>query len=218
MLKTIEEHWLFFEDGFTNLTSMWNDAQRGMQVKEYREALLRSTFTLCPGGGNVETFRVSEALETGSIPILESSEEFEVIYPLHPMPYVRAYHQDLPSVIQDIVDSEDGGVPTLRKKLVDYWVNLKADLNSLFLQVMDPSVHVQEVVEARHGWDASFADRRPPSHSKECRKELQVSLHDLRRIIDRANDEAAQRDLESATSKADLETSNLQLWRSKTAT
>jgi len=38
--------------------------------KEYREMLLNSTFTLCPSGKNVESYRIHEAVEAGSIPVL----------------------------------------------------------------------------------------------------------------------------------------------------
>ena len=38
----------------------------------FLETLLDSAFTLCPGGTHQETFRIYEALEAGSIPIIKA--------------------------------------------------------------------------------------------------------------------------------------------------
>jgi len=43
---------------------------------EYRKVLLNSTFTLCPDGHNPEAYRIYEALEAGSIPILALDEYY----------------------------------------------------------------------------------------------------------------------------------------------
>lgn len=101
---------------------------------EYREALLASTFTLCPGGGNIETYRIAEALEAGSIPIIETHADFEVIYPLHPMPYVRSFKADLHELLHELLQTNDGGgVGELQREVVRYWRELKADINRKFL-------------------------------------------------------------------------------------
>jgi hypothetical protein len=148
MLRAIQDRWDdFFEGGLTNLTAMWNDESNGMPTVMYRRALLASVFTLCPGGGNVESFRVSEALEAGSIPIIESTQEFEVIYPMHPMPYVRNFDVELEETMREIMQAEGGeragmgqegdGSPALRQRLVDYWRNLKVEINRKMLSVLD---------------------------------------------------------------------------------
>jgi len=43
---------------------------------EYRKVLLNSTFTLCPDGHNPEAYRIYEALEAGSIPIVALDEYY----------------------------------------------------------------------------------------------------------------------------------------------
>lgn len=146
MLQTIEDRWEdFFEGGIANLTAMWNDESNGMATEQYRRALLESLFTLCPGGGNVESFRISEALEAGSIPIIESAQEFEIIYPMHPMPYVRQFDDELEETMRDLMqaDAEQGehgqqadGVGALRQRLVSYWRNLKMEINRKMLAVL----------------------------------------------------------------------------------
>lgn len=91
---------------------------------------------MCPGGGNVESFRISEALESGSIPVIESAQDFEVIYPNHPMPYVRDWaSDDLVQVLEELL-SLDSGLEELRRKLMDYWRDLKLKINSQFLHAL----------------------------------------------------------------------------------
>ena len=43
---------------------------------EYRDVLLSSQFTLCPAGHNPEAFRLFEACEAGSIPVVALDEEY----------------------------------------------------------------------------------------------------------------------------------------------
>ena len=114
----------FSRDAHMNLTTMWNDFSRGMATRSYRDLLLRSDFTLCPGGGNVETYRVSEALEAGSIPVLESSIAFEHIYPGHPFPYISDFSRDLGPVL---LESEEN-LGELRKEVFSYWWELKGEI------------------------------------------------------------------------------------------
>jgi len=60
--------------GFVHITDRWHikvNTQNGYVTPErYRLLLLDSVFTLCPTGHNPEAYRIYEALEAGSIPIL----------------------------------------------------------------------------------------------------------------------------------------------------
>mmetsp|Transcript_24391 Transcript_24391/g.39078 ORF Transcript_24391/g.39078 Transcript_24391/m.39078 type:complete len:838 (+) Transcript_24391:91-2604(+) len=65
--------------GFVNVAPAWKkDAmtQSYVSPQEYRAAVLDSTFTLCPAGTNPEAFRIFEAIDSGSIPILVRDEEY----------------------------------------------------------------------------------------------------------------------------------------------
>jgi hypothetical protein len=135
MIRAIQDHWDFFSACFYKLTQMWNDEAKGMDTAAYRQVLADSSFTLCPGGGNFETYRISEALEAGSIPVLESDEVFEIIYPLHPMPYSRSFAGELQEALQDLLISPHQ-VTALRQQVTDYWMNLKVDINRQFRQAM----------------------------------------------------------------------------------
>ena len=68
-------------DGFVHNTATWQlelpkEVQEGlaMPAEEYRRVLLQSVFTLCPSGHNPETFRIFEAAEAGSIPIVDYTD------------------------------------------------------------------------------------------------------------------------------------------------
>eukprot|EP00039_Didymoeca_costata_P009045 m.119843 g.119843 ORF g.119843 m.119843 type:complete len:451 (-) comp14336_c0_seq2:446-1798(-) len=58
--------------GMTNLADHWaSDNSKGnRQPEEYTMILCNSTFTLCPRGHNMEQYRIYEAMECGSIPVL----------------------------------------------------------------------------------------------------------------------------------------------------
>jgi len=53
-----------------------SEAKGFVAPDEYRRILLNSKFTLCPAGHNPEAFRIFEACEAGSIPILVRDEEY----------------------------------------------------------------------------------------------------------------------------------------------
>ena len=58
---------------FVHATPRWSPNLRTssyLPPAEYRRVLLDSVFTLCPGGMNMESYRIFEAVEAGSIPIL----------------------------------------------------------------------------------------------------------------------------------------------------
>lgn len=61
---------------------IWSEAA-GLDAAGWQTLLLDSKFTLCPGGHNAETFRLWEALEAGSIPIV-SKLDYTVPLPLEP--------------------------------------------------------------------------------------------------------------------------------------
>lgn len=65
----------FGQKYFLNVAEKWTGDFNGkkfgrLNSSEYKEVLLSSIFTLCPLGRNPETFRIFEAIEAGSIPVL----------------------------------------------------------------------------------------------------------------------------------------------------
>ena len=69
-LLRVEPHFLFATDDTRGITIQ--PAKRAFTPSEYYEFLAQSTFSPCPMGNvNLECYRVYEALECGSIPIVE---------------------------------------------------------------------------------------------------------------------------------------------------
>lgn len=65
--------------GLYHRTQMFNDPQ-GLSTKSYAELLNQTKFALCPRGNfSVDTFRFYEALEAGTIPIVEDRGGREVL-------------------------------------------------------------------------------------------------------------------------------------------
>eukprot|EP01035_Chromulina_nebulosa_P034291 gene34291-45997_t len=66
---------------FMNVASHWHGkfgaaAPDTINSTTYKQILLNSFFTLCPNGNNPESFRIYEAVEAGSIPILALDSEY----------------------------------------------------------------------------------------------------------------------------------------------
>jgi hypothetical protein len=56
-----------------NFTGLYNG--HNLPTEAYRRTLLESVFTICPSGHSSETFRLFEAVEAGSIPIVDRALE-----------------------------------------------------------------------------------------------------------------------------------------------
>ena len=61
---------------FQNSTNRDDGNSKYLSAEEYRTTLLQSVFTLCPGGHNPESYRIFEAIEAGSIPIVARDAEY----------------------------------------------------------------------------------------------------------------------------------------------
>ena len=67
---------------------MWGDPN-GLNVEQFSQVLSSSKYTLCPRGWiSLDSFRLNEALECGSIPVsildYDGSDYFYKIYGEHP--------------------------------------------------------------------------------------------------------------------------------------
>lgn len=77
----------YLEPKFIRLTNQWNDPQ-GLSTEDYSKILSQSHFTLCPAGWvSVDSFRINEAMECGSIPVsilYGGKNYFESVYGENP--------------------------------------------------------------------------------------------------------------------------------------
>ena len=70
---------------YCNISSSWQSSD-SLGTKEYKTILSQSIFVPCPrGNSSVDTFRLYEALEVGSIPIIEKSKYWNKTLKNHPL-------------------------------------------------------------------------------------------------------------------------------------
>ena len=80
--------------------------------EDYRKVLLNSTFTLCPSGYNPESYRIFEAVEAGSIPIIVLDQQYQVHNCKHafapfiasgaPFVYLNSWYTDLNAFLMSV--------------------------------------------------------------------------------------------------------------------
>jgi hypothetical protein len=114
---------------FYRFTQKWNDNVFGMNILEYSEVLSSSIFTLCPRGWvNLDSFRICEALECGSIPIVvldnDGSDYYQNIFPNHPFIISSSWKENYE--IAENMDPEEIFNKQLETK--NYWDDLKGSL------------------------------------------------------------------------------------------
>lgn len=107
------------------LTRMWNDPN-SLNLKQYSEVLSRSWFTLCPRGWiSLDSFRINEALECGSIPVSildkDGTDYFEKIYGEYP--FIVAKDWNDAKIQFNNVDKR-----LLSQKVNEWFVNFKLEL------------------------------------------------------------------------------------------
>eukprot|EP00668_Euglena_longa_P034668 GGOE01044502.1.p1 GENE.GGOE01044502.1~~GGOE01044502.1.p1 ORF type:complete len:447 (+),score=110.76 GGOE01044502.1:54-1394(+) len=107
----------------------------------YRFVLENSQFTLCPWGNNPETMRLYEALECGSIPLLQRWKDPEQD-PLtglgsdNPIPVFDAW-TELPDFLEQHKDPTK--VDELQAKVIRWWVRRKDALMTMARNVIEES-------------------------------------------------------------------------------
>ena len=91
-----------YSPSWTSDTASWSCVVRTTQSftgmdppmgpESYVSALSGSAFTLCPKGKNEETFRLWEALEVGSVPIIKNSSHWAPLG-VHPLPVISTWEE-----------------------------------------------------------------------------------------------------------------------------
>ena len=97
----IKSRYPFVAKGLTLFTSKWSKIAVGKYScpSEYRDILLKSAFTLCPEGTNAESYRIYEAIESGSIPVLVHSKKSQCLDP-----YEQLISDGTPIIVLDSWD------------------------------------------------------------------------------------------------------------------
>lgn len=130
-LARVEPHYLFSSSpvpGFVTPRST-PEHKRLLPPSAYFDLLFDSTFSPCPMGNvNLECFRVYEALECGSIPIVEkrlTMDYFRSLLGEHPLPTVGSWREGR-SLIDSLLD-DPAGLNALQEKCIGWWRNYKKE-------------------------------------------------------------------------------------------
>jgi len=137
-------------------TNLWDDIlefvgvspDREKAARSYVEALQDSIFTLCPFGKNPETYRIWEAFETGSIPILRTydpssmgadsqcDDPFALLIESEaPVVWVAEWHQ-LEAVLEPYLD-DPKKLQDLQSRMLWWWQKFKLRYRHLFYALVD---------------------------------------------------------------------------------
>ncbi len=99
---------------------------------EYQFVLLNSTFAPCPMGNvNLDSFRVYEALEAGSIPIVEKRltlDYFRQLFGKHPLPTVNRWGEARALIYRLIKQPKT--LDVLQQQCVEWWKDYKSNLGA----------------------------------------------------------------------------------------
>lgn len=133
-LARVEPHFLFSSSpipGFVSPVST-PEHKRLLAPSAYYDLLFDSTFSPCPMGNvNLECFRVYEALECGSIPIVEkrlTMDYFRTLLGDHPIPAVGSWRE-----ARHLIGSllrEPESLNALQDKCVRWWRNYKKEYSA----------------------------------------------------------------------------------------
>jgi len=130
---------------FIHVSQSWHGSANNEEYvspERYHEVMQQSAFSICPKGHSVEQFRIYEAIESGSIPVMEKKGDY--------------LSQHLPPEYMEspmlLLDSWDDVVP----KMTELWSNPQAlrqkqlDLISWFDKYMrDKTRELEDVLIAR---------------------------------------------------------------------
>lgn len=106
---------------FALFTGDWSNAKQ-MQPYEYREVVSDSVFTLVPPGMGPSSFRMYEALELGSIPIISDSDHFNLPYGEHPLPLIPDDKWDtLPALFFEMHYKQPERILELQRRVFRWW-------------------------------------------------------------------------------------------------
>jgi hypothetical protein len=96
---------------------------------EYAEFMFESSFSPCPmGNANLECYRVYEALESGSIPIVEKRPTLDYFYDLlgdHPIPTVSSWAEARRRIAELLASPQQ--LDALQQRCIAWWRQYKLD-------------------------------------------------------------------------------------------
>lgn len=114
----------------------WN-SPKSLKVADYQELMLDSIFIPCPRGyWNLESYRLSEALECGCIPIVETEpvDYYRKFLGDHPFITISSW-EEAPQKIQELLD-DPIALEERRQQCMQWWLEYKKKTNQTFVETI----------------------------------------------------------------------------------
>ena len=134
-IKMLEELKKTQGDYFENINSSWQSADM-LSTEEYKCVLSESVFVPCPRGNrSVDSFRLYEALEVGSIPIIEKDAYWTNLLGDHPLIEAPPSWESVGADIQLLLDNPSF-INEHQKEVAAWWSRhkkgIKVGISSVF--------------------------------------------------------------------------------------
>lgn len=130
----------------------WTPEEGPESMIKYQHILLGSDLTLSPVGKNSECYRTYEAMELGSIPVVEDvmtegscamiNQTFRSPYRLLkeyniPIIYLKDWKKELPEIVEKFKAMKQETKVRLRINLIRWYVDFKAAMLDKFLTIVE---------------------------------------------------------------------------------
>lgn len=119
-------------------TTGWGiTSPQAMPVTEYRDLLFKTLFVPCPKGWwNIDSFRLSESLECGCIPIVETFpfDYFKKFYGPNPFLKVNSW-EEAPALI-DALMADPEALERKRVECYEWWQSYKANMKDEMTKII----------------------------------------------------------------------------------
>jgi len=126
-------------ENFCNVNSAWQ-SDDSIDTQEYKRILSESVFVPCPRGNNSnDTFRLYEALEVGSIPIVEQDDYWTNLLGEHPLLQTDDDWRKALIYIDSFLQNEPLLV-AYSQKLQSWWHNKKQTLQQNIIDAIDSNI------------------------------------------------------------------------------
>ena len=117
------------------------DTGKMISPEEMSKIYRNSKFIPCPHGWfAIDSFRVTEALEAGAIPMVDASNYWQTLYDEVP-PFIQVTNWDESASIVNSLLSKPEELEQLRLKCYNWWIDVKqqltAEVTSLSQQMLD---------------------------------------------------------------------------------
>ncbi|KAK8784889.1 hypothetical protein V5799_008747 [Amblyomma americanum] len=146
---------------YLNTRNEWRPLETKSSLESYLLALKLSDVTLNPAGKNPECYRIYEALEFGSLPVVEDRTLSPGCAPADdangtfrllkkhkaPLVYVKNWTQELMPILEKEVDMKPKGRVDRRQALVSWYTSFKRAMRDRFVRVLTDKFFSDEVNE-----------------------------------------------------------------------